>query len=263
MMEEQHKKHEAAPELLQKQIEMLKVVISGQPCDVSTSSHVPNISPMSEKALTNIPSKFVEVAASKEVCEDGCDDVVEQTEVEANKKKKTTKEKLAKSLFQSISETVPKSCKILYSFAQKLISQGQTLASYIDEDIFRVEKMIYILKEDVSSFVQMNEIGQAVITAYISYLYKLVKDQEWERMIAFMDPSHTAHDPMSPDEVEGVQYIVKALKQASIDNIFLIPYNPGGHWILTIIDEERDNVYIMDPLGARHPHDVWKRIVNA
>ncbi|KAH0996445.1 hypothetical protein GBA52_020309 [Prunus armeniaca] len=36
-----------------------------------------------------------------------------------------------------------------------------------------------------------------------------------------------------------------------------------GHWILTIIDEEKDNMYIMDPLGARHPHDVWKRIINA
>ncbi|CAL2272561.1 unnamed protein product [Prunus armeniaca] len=34
----------------------------------------------------------------------------------------------------------------------------------------------------------------------------------------------------------------------------LDPYN---------LDEEKDNVYIMDPLGARHPHDVWKRIVNA
>ncbi|KAI5322827.1 PREDICTED: PRUPE_7G026800 [Prunus dulcis] len=42
---------------------------------------------MSEKASTNIPSKFVEVAAGKEVCEDGCDDVVGQTEVEANKGK--------------------------------------------------------------------------------------------------------------------------------------------------------------------------------
>ncbi|KAI5317179.1 hypothetical protein L3X38_036886 [Prunus dulcis] len=203
-----------------------------------------------------LPSKFVEVAASKEVCEDGCDDVVEQTKVEANKgkdcklafgskdnivasgtivdinvpqqlihnvplgegnirvsinyalngasplpipvkgllntvedtvgsqvtwpedlivfiddivekKKKTTEEKLAKSLFQAIPETVPKSCKILYGFAQKLISQGQTLASYIDEDIFGVEKMIYVLKEDIISFIEMNEIGQAIITAYI------------------------------------------------------------------------------------------------
>ncbi|KAI5335841.1 hypothetical protein L3X38_025975 [Prunus dulcis] len=60
-----------------------------------------------------------------------------------------------------------------------------------------------------------------------NYLYKLVKDQEWERMIAFMDPSRTTNDPMSPDEAGRVQYIVKALKQASIDSIFLIPYNPG------------------------------------
>ncbi|XP_034227574.1 uncharacterized protein LOC117636955 [Prunus dulcis] len=130
----------------------------------------------------------------------------------------------------------------------------------IDEDIFGVEKMIYVLKEDVISFIQMNEIGQAVITAYIRYLNNLVKDQEWEPKISFMDPSRTFHDPNSPDEAGRVQYIVKALNQTSIDNIFLIPYNPGGHWILTIIDEERDNVYIMDPLGARYPHDIWKRI---
>ncbi|KAI5339202.1 hypothetical protein L3X38_018474 [Prunus dulcis] len=87
--------------------------------------------------------------------------------------------------------------------------------------------MIYVLKEDVISFVQTNEIGQAIITAYISYLYKLVEDQEWEQMIAFMDPSRTARDPMSPDEAGRVQYIVKSLNQASIDSIFLIPYNPG------------------------------------
>ncbi|CAB4279715.1 unnamed protein product [Prunus armeniaca] len=314
MMEEQQKKHEAAQELLQKQIEMLKVAISGQTCNVSNSPRIPNISHMSEKASTNIPLKFMEVAAGKEVCEDGCDDVVEQIEVEANKianwlsaqrtillqvaqlltsmclnsllhnvplgeenvrvsvnyalngasplpipvkgvlntvedavgsqvawpedlivflddivekKKKTTKEKLAKSLFQSILETIPKSCKILYGFAQKLMSQGQTLASYIDEDVFGVEKMIYVLKEDVISFIQMNGIGHAVITAYISYLYKLVKDQEWEPMIAFMDPSRTFHDPNSSDEARRVQYIVKALNQASIDSIFLISYNPG------------------------------------
>ncbi|CAB4283667.1 unnamed protein product [Prunus armeniaca] len=101
-------------------------------------------------------------------------------------------------------------------------------------------------------FIQMNEIGQA-----------LVKDQEWEPMIVFMDPSLTFHDLKSPDEAWRVQYIVKALNQVSIDSFFFIPYNPGGHWILTIIDEEKDNMYIMDPLGARHPHDVWKRIINA
>ncbi|VVA34984.1 PREDICTED: transposon CACTA, partial [Prunus dulcis] len=58
MMEEQQKKHEAVQELLQKQIEMLKVAISGQT-----------------------------FAVGKEVCEDGCEDVVEQIEVQANKGK--------------------------------------------------------------------------------------------------------------------------------------------------------------------------------
>ncbi|XP_020417779.1 uncharacterized protein LOC18791159 [Prunus persica] len=55
IMEEQQKKHEAMQELLQKQIEMLKVAISGQTCNVSNSSRIPNISHMFEKASTNIP----------------------------------------------------------------------------------------------------------------------------------------------------------------------------------------------------------------
>ncbi|CAL9001003.1 unnamed protein product [Prunus brigantina] len=75
-----------------------------------------------------------------------------------------------------------------------------------------------------------------------------------------MDPARTAHDPR--DGNVRSEYITKCLKQTSIDSIFLIPYNPGGHWILTIIDEDKDNVYVMDPLGARHPHDAWKTVVN-
>ncbi|CAB4283012.1 unnamed protein product [Prunus armeniaca] len=293
MMEEQQKKHKAVQKLLQKKIEMLKVAISGQPCNVSNSPHIPNISHMCEKASTNTPSKFTEVATSKEVCEDGCDDVVEQTEVEANKGKDcklafSSKDNIVasgtivdinvpqqllhnvplgkenirvsvnyaingasplpipvKGVLNTVEDDIgsqvawPEDLIVFIDDVVKLMSQGQTLASYIDEDIFGVEKMIYVLKEDVISFIQMNEIGQAIITAYISRIF---------------------HDLKSPDEAGRVQYIVIAFNQASIDSIFLFPYNPGGHWILTIIDEEKDNVYIMDPLGACHPHEVWKRI---
>ncbi|CAB4313448.1 unnamed protein product [Prunus armeniaca] len=46
-------------------------------------------------------------------------------------------------------------------------------------------------------------------------------------MIAFMDPSRIFHNLKSPDEAGRVQYIVIAFNQASIDSIFLFPYNPG------------------------------------
>ncbi|PQQ04178.1 uncharacterized protein Pyn_14040 [Prunus yedoensis var. nudiflora] len=91
-----------------------------------------------------------------------------------------------------------------------------------------------------------------------SYLFRLVKSQQRDQVIGFMDPARTAHDPR--DGNLRSEYITKCLKQTSIDSIFLIPFNPGGHWILTIIDEDKDNVYVMDPLGARHPHDAWKTV---
>ncbi|KAL6289374.1 hypothetical protein ACE6H2_006884 [Prunus campanulata] len=83
MMEEQQKRHEAAQQALQNQIEMLKVVINTQVPN-NTSLQSPNIHPspiLSEKASTNIERKLEE--GEKEICgEEGCEDVVEQTESE-------------------------------------------------------------------------------------------------------------------------------------------------------------------------------------
>ncbi|CAL9013403.1 unnamed protein product [Prunus brigantina] len=155
---------------------------------------------------------------------------------------------------------MPKSCKVLYAYAQQVMSKGQTISTNLDEDLFGVKKIVYIFQEQVIAFAEMREIGQAIITAYISYLFRLVKNQQRDQVIGFMDPARTAHDPR--DGNVRSEYITKCLKQTSIDSIFLIPYNPGGHWILTIIDEDKDNVYVMDPLGARHPHDAWKTVVN-
>ncbi|BBN67228.1 hypothetical protein Prudu_16S000700 [Prunus dulcis] len=82
MMEEQQKRHEAAQQVLQNQIEMLKVVINTQVPN-NTSLQSPNVHPspmLSEKALTNIQRKFED--DEKQICdEEGCEDVVEQTEI--------------------------------------------------------------------------------------------------------------------------------------------------------------------------------------
>ncbi|ONH94713.1 hypothetical protein PRUPE_7G026800 [Prunus persica] len=152
------------------------------------------------------------------------------------KKEETTKEKLAKTLFKSISPTMPKSCNVLYAYAHQVMSKGQTISTNTDEDIFGVKKIVYIFQEQVIVFAEMREIGQAIIIAHISYLFRLVKSQQRDQVIGFMDPARTAHDPRYG--------------------------NLWGHWILTIIDEDKDNVYVMDPLGARHPQDAWKAVLN-
>ncbi|KAH0987778.1 hypothetical protein GBA52_014955 [Prunus armeniaca] len=88
MMAEQQKRHEAAQQALQNQIEMLKVVINTQVRN-NTSLQSPNIHPspiLSKKASTNIKRKLEE--GEKEICgEEGCEDVVEQTETEFMKGK--------------------------------------------------------------------------------------------------------------------------------------------------------------------------------
>ena len=77
------KRHEAAQQALEKQIEMLKVVINTQVPN-NTSLQSPNVHPspiLSEKASTNIQTKLEE--GEKQICGDeDCEDVVEQTESE-------------------------------------------------------------------------------------------------------------------------------------------------------------------------------------
>ncbi|CAL8153504.1 unnamed protein product [Prunus armeniaca] len=58
-----------------------------------------------------------------------------------------------------------------------------------------------------------------------SYLFRLVKSQQRDQVIGFMDRTRTTHDPR--DGNLRSDYITKCLKQMSIDSIFLIPYNPG------------------------------------
>ncbi|KAL6511269.1 hypothetical protein OROHE_020493 [Orobanche hederae] len=44
-------------------------------------------------------------------------------------------------------------------------------------------------------------------------------------------------------------------------SIFLIPFNTGGHWILTVTNDTKDKVYFLDSLGNRTQYDNWKSIV--
>ncbi|KAI5351547.1 hypothetical protein L3X38_004438 [Prunus dulcis] len=52
------------------------------------------------------------------------------------------------------------------------------------------------------------------------------------------------------------------LKNADGDQFYLVPYNPGGHWVLIIVRPAKETVNYMDSLPNRFVDADMKNIVN-
>ncbi|VVA36524.1 Hypothetical predicted protein [Prunus dulcis] len=46
------------------------------------------------------------------------------------------------------------------------------------------------------------------------------------------------------------------------DKIFLILYNSGNHWMLTIVNVDNETIYFMDPLNRIIIDKEWKQVVH-
>ncbi|XP_040363874.1 uncharacterized protein LOC121049788 [Rosa chinensis] len=104
----------------------------------------------------------------------------------------------------------------------------------------------------------MQKIGQGVIAAYMAHLHEVVTEREEFDNFAFLDPAATYNCERS----DFGSYLVNRLKEGKTDRIFFMPYNPGEHWILTIIWE--DDIYILDPLGKSVHYQAWENsVINA
>ncbi|XP_040368744.1 uncharacterized protein LOC121051020 isoform X1 [Rosa chinensis] len=44
--------------------------------------------------------------------------------------------------------------------------------------------------------------------------------------------------------------------------IFLLPYNAGNHWMLTVVNPEEETIYFMDPLRRRLVGGEWQTVVE-
>ncbi|KAK9933081.1 hypothetical protein M0R45_020292 [Rubus argutus] len=73
----------------------------------------------------------------------------------------------------------------------------------------------------------------------------------------FVDPSFAYKRPS--EEVE--KYIVDRMKEGKSDRIFLMPHNPGKHWVLTIIWE--DEIYLMDSMAKPIRYTAWEKTVTS
>ncbi|BBH05807.1 hypothetical protein Prudu_017301 [Prunus dulcis] len=95
----------------------------------------------------------------------------------------------------------------------------------------------------------MEEIGATVVAVYMS-------------MVGFIDPATVSAN--SGTVAERSRLVAARLQKTDGEQIFMMPYNPGRHWILLIVRAKKETVYFLDPLpGHRVVDEEAKNIVNS
>ncbi|XP_073144571.1 uncharacterized protein [Henckelia pumila] len=94
------------------------------------------------------------------------------------------------------------------------------------------------------------------------HLYKYLKEANRADSISFVDPGHIPTCPIDRDGSHLSQHIANQLEAVCRDSICLIPYNTGYHWILTIVNEDKNMIYLLDSTTNRCPDEEWKKIVT-
>ncbi|XP_057769420.1 uncharacterized protein LOC130989433 [Salvia miltiorrhiza] len=139
---------------------------------------------------------------------------------------------------------------------------GEGIHLPIDFEMFGQDLKIWILlKDDVIPFCNLEPITGNSIIAYICHSYGKMKTEGTLGRFMFVNPFTVSQNRQDSTETRA-RKLADRLLQALSNQLVLVPCNVGGHWILTIIDLEKDRVSLMDPISHRNKDTPWKLVVD-
>ncbi|CAL2260359.1 unnamed protein product [Prunus armeniaca] len=158
---------------------------------------------------------------------------------------------------------VPSSLQSLCGYVETTLKpQGKIMTFNIEKEVFGADRSTFVLHEDITQFAGMEEIGATVVAVYMRYLYDLLREANMCSMVGFIDPAQVSANagPLT----DRSRIVASRLQKTDGEQIFMMPYNPGRHWVLLIVRAKRETVYFLDPLpGNRVVDEEGKNIVNS
>ncbi|KAL6125729.1 hypothetical protein ACLB2K_073783 [Fragaria x ananassa] len=128
----------------------------------------------------------------------------------------------------------------------------------VDDDIKKVRQAMgsWIAWPEnlvIYTFVSPLEVSiiRIVIQYFIRYLYDVLKNIKMLDMIVFVDPAMVG-EGYGPTRSKA-EHLCARFITSKPGQLFLVPYNSDQHWVLTVVEPEKENVYYMDPLRRRLP----------
>ncbi|CAL2267160.1 unnamed protein product [Prunus armeniaca] len=138
---------------------------------------------------------------------------------------------------------------------------GKIMTFNIEKEVFGADRSTFVLHEDITQFSGMEEIGATVVAVYMRCLYDLLREANMCSMVGFIDPAQVSANAGSLTDRSRI--VASRLQKTDGEQIFMMPYNPGRHWVLLIVRAKRETVYFLDPLpGNRVVDEEGKNIVN-
>ncbi|CAL2228482.1 unnamed protein product [Prunus armeniaca] len=132
----------------------------------------------------------------------------------------------------------------------------------IEKDVFGADRSTFVLHEDITQFSGMEEIGATVVAVYMRCLYDRLREANMCSMVGFIDLAQVSANAGSLTDRSRI--VASRLQKTDGEQIFMMPYNPGRHWVLLIVRAKRETVYFLDPLpGNRVVDEEGKNIVNS
>ncbi|KAL6183867.1 hypothetical protein ACLB2K_045277 [Fragaria x ananassa] len=138
---------------------------------------------------------------------------------------------------------------------------GRELNSNIEPEIIGYICSNYITEKDVVVIATMKKVTGNLITSYQRYLYSKLEAYRMMHIVAFVHPSQIGAIGCGTG-TQRTENIAQRLATAKPGQVFMLPYNSGDHWTLTIVDPNNDIVYFMDPVRRHISCGDWVKIVK-
>ncbi|PWA39178.1 ulp1 protease family, C-terminal catalytic domain-containing protein [Artemisia annua] len=136
-----------------------------------------------------------------------------------------------------------------------------------EDDLFGHHSYTYLNWNDFDSLFSMDELSGAVVASYIMYLYEQIKNgSQRDHGVCFMTPTATMHHERkarAKNIEEASRVIARRLSTRKQNDLILLPYNPGGHWVLGVLNMKTSTCYYLDSLSVSDVNHQFKQIVDA
>ncbi|CAL9018477.1 unnamed protein product [Prunus brigantina] len=158
---------------------------------------------------------------------------------------------------------VPSSLQSLCRYVETTLTPQEKIMTFtIEKEVFGAYCSTFVLPEDITQFAGMEEIGATVVAVYMWCLYDRLTEANMCSMVGFIDPAQVSANVGSL--TDRSRLVASRLQKTDGEHIFMMPYNPGCHWVLLIVRAKKETIYFLDPLlGNRVVDEEAKNIVNS
>ncbi|KAI7736508.1 hypothetical protein M8C21_033575 [Ambrosia artemisiifolia] len=137
----------------------------------------------------------------------------------------------------------------------------------LDEDVFGHESFTYVHWDDFEAVFSMNELSGGVISSYIMLLDTQIKSgQKRDHGICFANPTIISPADRKPKFQHNIEQasrvVVDRLLNRNGKDIILLPYNPGNHRVLAVLDMKGATCYYLDSLCPGSVFESLRKIID-